>query len=288
MKYAIGMIIAVTGIGLLVFAMRKTDNEKSGTPGVETVSFPCLLDFWMEGCVSCKRTLPIVEAVKKKHAGKLRVECIDINRNPEMKKRFRVNEVPALIFFDVAGKEVHRHNGVIAREEMDAILNRLKLIGNGARVVEDGRSLESLVALLEAAPGEKSEHDVANVGAGISQGFMVYYFHGNMRSGCSHGLEDAARETLSKELKSVLQAKDLVWNTLDIEEPGNMHWVKTFNLTLEDYDLSRGIAVLVAMDGGKPKRWRVIGDLATHRGDPDALVEYVRNNTAEFLKGTGK
>jgi thioredoxin 1 len=288
MKYAMGGLIAAAGIALLVFAGWRTGRERTGAPDEETVSLPCLLDFWMEGCVPCRRTLPVVETVRRQHAGKLRVECVDIGQHPEMGKLFRIDTVPTLIFFDVAGKEVHRHQGALKQEEMSALLNRLNLMASGTKAAKNDRSLESLVALLEIAPERKSGRDISKREGEVANGFLACYFHGNVRSGCSQRLEEAAHGTISEQLKPSLQGRDLAWNVLDIEEPGNAHWAKTFDLTLEDYDLSRGIVVLVEMAGGKPKRWKVIGDLASYRGDSDALVEYVQNNTADFLSSVQK
>jgi thioredoxin 1 len=285
MKRFVLVGLAAAAVALLAIAWLRMSGGRD-KPAGESIALPCLLNFRMDGCVHCERTLPSVEAVKVKHAGRLRVACLDIDRHPELKERFQVSSVPTLIFFNAAGREVLRHQGAVTPEALEGLLESSHLLAGGIRPAGKDCSLESLVALLEAAPEQRPGPVPANVGA--ASDIVVYYFHGDVRSGCSQEIENTTREVIAGESKPLLKGKTLAWHTLNIEAAENARWVKTFNLALNEYDLTRGIAVVTKVDGGKPVRWKVIGDLASYRTDLDKLRDYVRGETGEFLKAEAK
>ncbi|HOX06803.1 MAG TPA: thioredoxin domain-containing protein [Planctomycetota bacterium] len=292
MKRSVLIALAAGAAVLLAVAWLKMGGGRGG-PAAEGLPLPCLLNFRMDGCAPCERTLPAVEAARTGYAGRLRVESIDIARHPGLAGRFRVSAAPTLILFEAAGREVRRHQGAMTREELEGFLAGAPLPAGVQRPAGADSSaepsLEALVTRLQAAPELKPGPGAGAVpgsgpaGAG-GTGVAVYYFHGGVRSGCSQGLEDIAREVISEDCKSVLRGGSLPWHTLNIEAPENAPWVKTFALALNEYDLARGIAVLVKMDGGRPARWKVIGNLADYRMDLDKLREYVHSQAGEFVK----
>lgn len=281
MRRTAALTILVAAVGALLCAIFLA--RTGGTAPTDAVLLPCLLDFSMEGCAPCQQARPIVEAAKKQYAGRLRVEIVEISRFPDLQKRLSITETPTLVLFDSAGREVGRHRGAPTQEEMVALLGRINLAAGDVKTAEPGQSLESLFAMLECSEPPASAQDTPKPPAPAADGYAVYYLHSTLRSGCSYSLEETARDTITAQLKPRLNGNEFAWTTLCIEEPANEGWAKTFELKLADYDMTRGIAVLAEMSGGKPRRWKVIGDLVSYRTDLDALAAYVRENTAEFL-----
>jgi thioredoxin 1 len=69
---------------------------------------------------------PVLEELKKKYAGKLEVEFIDVWKNPDAGKQYGIEIIPTQIFFDAGGKELFRHVGFFAKED---ILAKWKELG---------------------------------------------------------------------------------------------------------------------------------------------------------------
>jgi thioredoxin 1 len=69
---------------------------------------------------------PILEELKKEYAGKLEVEFIDVWKNPDAAKQYGIEVIPTQIFHDATGKELFRHIGFFAKED---ILAKWKELG---------------------------------------------------------------------------------------------------------------------------------------------------------------
>ncbi len=271
------MAVLLAGLGC---AGRNGAGADAGR-SAEKVALPCILSFRMAGCAPCERTAPAVAAVKASRAGAVRVESIDIGRRPELGRRFGVAAVPALVLFDSSGREIARRQGAMTREEIEALVRGSKLTAGGVRPAGSDRSLEALLALLSVGPESGGAGAAALV---PDSGLVVFYFHGEFRSGCSQGLEDASREALDGMAKAAPGGRELAWRTIDIEAAENARWAKAFGIRLADHDLSRGIIVLARMRDGKPARWKPIGDLVSHRFDLEELKSYVVEQAGDFLK----
>ena len=69
---------------------------------------------------------PILEQMKTEYAGKLEVEFIDVWKNPDAAKQYGIEVIPTQIFYDATGKELFRHIGFFAKED---ILAKWKELG---------------------------------------------------------------------------------------------------------------------------------------------------------------
>ena len=90
------------------------------------VKLPRLVDLGAGKCTMCKMMTPILKELKEGYAEQLQVEYIDVRENPDEAEKYRIRIIPTQIFFDSAGKELFRHEGFFA---MDDILAKWKELG---------------------------------------------------------------------------------------------------------------------------------------------------------------
>jgi thioredoxin 1 len=87
---------------------------------------PLLVDFGANSCVPCRELRPILKEVAQEHTGKAGILVIDVYKYQGLAREYKVMLLPTLVFFDSKGKEVFRHVGVLANEQ---IVAKLKEIG---------------------------------------------------------------------------------------------------------------------------------------------------------------
>ncbi len=81
-------------------------------------SLPRLVDLGAKKCIPCKMMAPILEELKKEYAGVLEVDFIDVWQNPEKTGEYGLKMIPTQIFYDANGKELFRHEGFFAKEDI--------------------------------------------------------------------------------------------------------------------------------------------------------------------------
>lgn len=99
---------------------------------------PRLVDLGADKCIPCKQMAPILRELKSAYAGSLEVEFIDVWKNPEAAKPYKILLIPTQIFYDANGKERFRHEGFFGKED---ILEKWKELG----VDLSGRSSAGIV-----------------------------------------------------------------------------------------------------------------------------------------------
>jgi thioredoxin 1 len=87
---------------------------------------PRLVDLGADKCIPCKMMAPILEELREQYKGRLDVVFIDVWKNPSAGEEYGIKLIPTQIFFDAAGKELFRHEGFFAKED---ILTKWKEFG---------------------------------------------------------------------------------------------------------------------------------------------------------------
>jgi len=95
----------------------KSSQQESGK-ATQSSAHPRLLDLGATKCIPCKKMAPILEELKREYEGRLDVEFVDVWRMPSVANQYGVQAIPTQIFFDVSGKELYRHQGFFAKEEI--------------------------------------------------------------------------------------------------------------------------------------------------------------------------
>ena len=89
------------------------------TPRVEE-KLPRLVDLGRGTCIPCKKMAPILEELAREYQGRAVVEVIDLRDKPGAAQEYGIKLIPTQVFFDTDDKEVWRHEGFLAKDQIVA------------------------------------------------------------------------------------------------------------------------------------------------------------------------
>jgi len=65
---------------------------------------PCIVDFYADWCMPCKRIAPILEQLANEYDGKIIVYKVNTEKEPELAGAFGIQSIPTLLFVPVSGQ----------------------------------------------------------------------------------------------------------------------------------------------------------------------------------------
>jgi thioredoxin 1 len=84
-----------------------------------------LVDLGADQCVPCRAMAPILVELREDYRGVMRVDFIDVWKNPGAGDAYGIDVIPTQIFFDPAGRELFRHQGFFSKADILATWKRL-------------------------------------------------------------------------------------------------------------------------------------------------------------------
>ncbi|MFN2352954.1 MAG: thioredoxin domain-containing protein [Desulfopila sp.] len=87
---------------------------------------PTMVEFGATGCVPCDMMQPILDNLQEKHGDRLNVVFVHVGEEQILAARYGIGSIPVQVFFDAQGREVFRHTGFFAEEE---VVKQLALMG---------------------------------------------------------------------------------------------------------------------------------------------------------------
>lgn len=128
------LIIAIAAASLVLAACSKSagpgavsghgpevviTSEDMFASNVESGQGVVLVDFWATWCPPCKYMNPILAGLAKEYEGRLTVAKVDVDQNPKLAERFKIQSIPTLILFK-DGKAVDMRVGAVERDDLVA------------------------------------------------------------------------------------------------------------------------------------------------------------------------
>ncbi len=102
-------------------AAKNTEPSKpvqAAGPAPKQKVLPRIVEVGGENCIPCKLMAPVLEELRSEYKGKLTVTTVDQTKDPEIARKYRVTTIPTQILYDTEGREIARHFGFFARDEI--------------------------------------------------------------------------------------------------------------------------------------------------------------------------
>jgi len=133
---------------------------------------------------------------------------------------------------------------------------------------------------MKSAPAPPPEEQLAaeQTQAPAQEGrqLVAYYFHGNARCMTCMNMEAYTDEALKNGFPGALEEGRLVWKVVNVEEPGNEHFIN-------DYQLNTKSVVLSDVVDGKETQWKNLDEIWSLSGDKEAFIAYIQKEAKTFL-----
>ncbi len=143
-------------------------------------------------------------------------------------------------------------------------------------LVRKERAVQNAAAAPEHVDGDDAA--VADPASAVANDqVVVYYFHGTMRCVTCRRIEAYAKEAVESSFGAELEDGRLVWREVDVESPGNGHFVT-------DFELATRSVVVARYHGGERREWKRLDRVWQLVGDKPAFLDFVRAETAALLK----
>jgi len=106
----------------------------------------------------------------------------------------------------------------------------------------------------------------------------VYYFYTTQRCPSCIKIEKFTREALESEFAQELKDGIIVWKMVNVDEPGNAHY-------MDDFQLYTKSVVLVETSGDSVARWKNLPRIWQLLNDQSEFTRYITDEVTAFWGG---
>jgi thioredoxin len=92
--------------------------QAAATNATARAAIPRLLDLGADKCIPCKMMARVLDELRQEYEGRMAVDFIDVWKNPDAGRAYRINLIPTQIFYDATGKELFRHEGFFSKKDI--------------------------------------------------------------------------------------------------------------------------------------------------------------------------
>ena len=121
----------------------------------------------------------------------------------------------------------------------------------------------------------------AEEAAPLTDGVIAYYLHSNTRCPTCKNIEAYSGEAVTKGFAEELADGRLQWRVVNYEKPENEHFAT-------DFEIAAPTVVLVRMVGGDVSKHQNLDRVWELVGTKEPFMEYVRQQTRDFLAASGE
>ena len=119
------MILALLVCTALVFCAcggKSTDKVDASRSAINSSAKITFVELGSTTCIPCKQMQPVMKSIETRYAGQVKVIFHDVLKDRSKSQEFGIKLIPTQVFLDAGGKELMRHEGFFAEEEIDKFL----------------------------------------------------------------------------------------------------------------------------------------------------------------------
>jgi thioredoxin 1 len=112
-------------------AVQPKAEPETPRPGIEPANvaekpagLPKMWDFGSTTCLPCKTMKQILDPMISDYKDKVDIRIIDVYKEKEQTKEFKIVTIPTQVFIDASGKELYRHIGVYPRDSIETCFRK--------------------------------------------------------------------------------------------------------------------------------------------------------------------
>jgi thioredoxin 1 len=118
MKPARIIILVLVGLGVAGALVLRGQRRQAPAVEAHAATGARLVELGSTSCTTCKAMHQELAQLRQECGASLAVEEIDVWRDEDAARRFGVSTIPTQVFYDAGGREIDRHVGFLARNEI--------------------------------------------------------------------------------------------------------------------------------------------------------------------------
>jgi thioredoxin 1 len=112
------LVLALVGLGVVGTLACRQQRVQAPAVEVPAATGPRLVELGSTTCKSCKAMHAELAQLHEECGTSIAVEEVDVWTDEETPRRYAINIIPTQVFLDGEGREIDRHEGFLARDDI--------------------------------------------------------------------------------------------------------------------------------------------------------------------------